>query len=310
MRSHKVKRISLAIPLLGIILAQPAAAAPRLNYTPQGSFLNYRAATVNELVYQASRSAEVRARYARHFGVKPDRIPPYLRTLKLTALKSPARLQSWHYDKNGKYQTRTENFPKGTLVFAGMDGKPVLSWSCGNPLSRPNVELALKQYDAATKKSAAVVAKTAAQPAVVAAKPETEPTQPIETKVLANEPEIVTAPPVEIASDPTATVAEATEAAALPLPEPLVVAQLPDIIAVPAAVAATASTTGISGGLGALPYLGGLAGIVGGIMLAGGGSSDGPPPPSPPVTIPEPSAVAALAAGLIGLAGMFGRRAA
>lgn len=306
-----MKRFYLAFPLIGILFGSPSSAAPRLQYTPPGSFLKYRAATVNELVYQANTVKDVRLKYARHFGVAPERVPPYFRTLKLTALKSPTRLQSWHYDKAGRYRSNTVSLPKGTLVFAGMDGKPVLSWSCGNPLSKPNVELALKQYEETRKKPAVVAAKTAEKPAVVAVRPESKTDEPIETKVLADTPEIVMAPPAELPAVDPAALATLPEVAAPPLPAPQVVAQLPDIVAAPAAAAAAEAATGaVSSGLGALPYLGGLAGLVGGIMLAGGGGDDAPPSPIPPVAVPEPSSAAALAAGLVGLLVMRRRRTA
>lgn len=289
------------IPMLAAATLLCCAGAPASpHYTPPGSFLKYRAATVNELVYQTNQYSDVRLKYARHFGVNPQKVPAYFRTLDLIALKKPARLKTWFYDKNNKCRSRMETLPKGSLVFASSDGKPVLSWSCGNPLSKPNVELALKQYE--KTKAAALTAKTKAKPIIVAQKPQTLAEPPVEVKVLADAPEVISAP--EKATESLLTPAEQTALPA-PLPAPQVVAQLPDLVAAPAAAEVLTQT--VSHGFNALPYLGGLAGVVGGLVAArGGGDSQAPVV----VPIPEPSSAFALAAGLAGLAGIRRKRGA
>jgi hypothetical protein len=207
-------------------------------------------------VYQVSHDNNVRTRYARHFGVSPTQLTAYLRTLKLTTLKSARLVQSWYLDKNGRSRVKSKRLPKGELVFVASDGQPVISWSCGNPIGKPTV----------TKKA---VPKQVAQ-------------APVETQVLPALPETITAP-VE---------------AVLPAPLEIVENVAPMVAAAPNAVAAVMESN--ASGLGALPYLGGLAGLIGGIVAIDTRQGND--------IVPEPSSAAALAVGMFGLVGVIRRR--
>lgn len=250
-----MRKAFLPLLVLCMLPAYSAIAAPKLHPCPPGSYLRYRAATVNELVYQVSRDNNVRTRYARHFGVSPTQLTAYLRTLKLTSLKSSRLVQSWYMDKNGRSRVKSKRLPKGELVFVAGDGQPVISWSCGNPIGKPTV----------TKKA---VPKQVAQ-------------APVETQVLPAVPEVITAP-VE---------------AVLPAPLEIVEQVAPMVAAAPNAVAAIMESN--ASGLGALPYLGGLAGLVGGIVALDTSHDE---------IVPEPSSAVALAVGVFGLGGVVRRR--
>jgi len=130
-------RRTLICTLLSIALASAlisaAAAAER---APAGSFLTHRVTSVNQLCDQMQTDPAVRLRYARHFGVSPDEITDYFaKNIKLVSLDEPLRTTTWYVGKSGKVYTKTKLFPKGTMVFADMSGKPLLSWSCGNPVT-------------------------------------------------------------------------------------------------------------------------------------------------------------------------------
>ena len=175
----------------------------------------------------------VRSRYLAHFGVSAAELDAYFAdNLTQVVLKQPLSARNWYIDKAGKIAVKTKLLPKGTMVFATKDGKPLLVGSCGNPLR---------------SKLPSVVVKTMA-------KSETPP----ETKVLANPVEtistaVVTAPPapavVSILSVEAPPVLASVAALAISMPP----------------VIATSSSFG-AGWLGALGAIGGIAG-----GLRGGG---------------------------------------
>ena len=78
----------------------------------------------------------MRKLYARHFGISETEL---LNTIKnnveLISLKQPIKVNSYYVGESGKYiYVKKKLLPKGSLVFATKDGKPLLLWSCGNPL--------------------------------------------------------------------------------------------------------------------------------------------------------------------------------
>ena len=186
-----MRRVPIALLAVVFVLAI-ASAAPATERTPAGSFLKFRATNVNQLANEIAKDTTARVRYAQHFGVSPDEVGKYFtKNLKLTTLKSPMKVQTWYVGKQGHVYKKTKLYPKGTLVFASSDGKPLLAWSCGNPLSA-SLPLKLKEEP--------VVASSGN----------------VETKVLANPVETVTA--AAVTSPPIVeVVAVAPVAAPMPM---------------------------------------------------------------------------------------------
>jgi hypothetical protein len=239
---------------LFVVVALVAITAPKLmaeERTPPGSFLKYRATSIDELASQVARNTAVRIRFAEHFGVSPDQVADYFaKNLTLISLKKPLKTTAWYIGKRGQVYKKTKLLAKGSLVFATKDGKPVLVWSCGNPL-RANLPLKIE---------------TASGPSVAAA-----PTQvaaaPVEVKVLAT--------PIETVAVAAVTAAPAPAAVALtPIaaPPPLAVFAAPPVAVPPPLFSRL--------GLGWLLPLVGLF------------------EDEPPHYVPEPSSLAALAAGV------------
>lgn len=225
----RIFAVLLIVCALCLIMASPIWAAWKM---PPGSFLKYRAATVGDLTNQISTDPTVKMRYARHFKVSPDEITRSFNSdLQLIALKNPLRTTVWYIDKNGKAFKKSRVLPKGTMVFATKSGKPVLSWSCGNPLS--------------TKLEAPKVEKVVTKPT---------PVDPVVTKV---DPSVETITAATI----TAVPAVLTEAVAV---EP--VAAIPIIGSPSLSAVAPVISKGSS-----LGWIGALGGIIGGVAAAGGG---------------------------------------
>lgn len=281
-------RYTLAIAVaITTALALSAFAAEK---TPPGSFLRYRATSVKELNEQLAKDKTVRARYTRHFGLPAEQISAFFSdNLKLVTLKSPLKVQMWYVGKDDKIHKKSKLLPKGTAVFATADGRPVLSWSCGNPVRS---DLPIAQAKKPTQQPVAA-ATASAQESVQASSEVTTP-QPEETAtVVQPDPDtLVAANPIDtIAAAAITSVPMTATAAAIPVTAPVVVeAAAVPAIAVPPVVAA-----GTKLGLGWLGALGGAAGVAA-IVSGGGGSEPGPPPP----VVPEPSTMAALATGLFG----------
>ncbi len=283
--------------LTALLCAASLAPAPALarERTPPGSFLKYRAATVQELVSQISSDSSVRARYARHFGVTQQQIASSLGAgLKLVSLTRPAKVQSWYVGKGGRLQAKTKLLPRGTLVFAGSDGRPLLAWSCGNPLrAQLPQQLAKKPKEkakGAVESVASAPPAAAEQPAPTAMATQGSAEENVETKVLAQPVETIGTEPVSAIPGFVPT--------EVPAAEPMVVAQaLPVAAAMPAAIAPAAA---VSGGFSAIQALGGLAGVLGGLAAAASlNSKDSSPEPLiPPAPIPEPTGLTVLATGL------------
>lgn len=111
------------------------AVKPSTERTPPGSYLVYRATTIGQLRQQLATNKTVQARYSKHFGLSPQELDAFIANhMQLISLKSPLLVETWYISRNGHPVTRKKLLPTGTMVFATMDGEPVLSWSCGNPL--------------------------------------------------------------------------------------------------------------------------------------------------------------------------------
>jgi len=223
---------------------RPPALALALERTPPGSYLVYRVATVDELRDQVAKNPVVRSRYMTHFGVSAAELDAsFANNLTIVTLKQPLRAHSWYIDDAGKILLKTKFLPKGTMVFATKDGKPLLIASCGNPL--------MSQLPAE-------VVKTMAQS-------ETPP----DTKVLAS--------PMETISSALVTAPPALEVlSVLPVEAPPVLAS----IAAPAVSLPPFITSSSSLGAGWLGLLGAIGALAGGAGGGGGGGGVVPEPSS------------------------------
>ncbi len=121
--------------LLGLAAVAPALAAPH-GAVPPESFLNYHAATVQELTQEVSLDPAVRQRLAHHFHVTPKQMTTYVRrNLVLTHLKSAGTYRVACVRADGSEYWVHERLPAGTPIFASRaTGKPILKLACGNPM--------------------------------------------------------------------------------------------------------------------------------------------------------------------------------
>ena len=166
-----MKRVPTALLIATSLVLAAASATMASERTPPGSFLNYRATSVEQLMGEVAKNAAVRVRFARHFGVSPDELSKYFaENLDLVSLKSPLRTKTWFVGKGGRIYSKTKLYPKGTLVFTTKDGKPLLAWSCGNPLSA-NLPLKVETVPIAAAETTIVkpAVETVAATAVTAA---------------------------------------------------------------------------------------------------------------------------------------------
>lgn len=295
-----VLRLFVATVALAALSLSPCASLAR-QATPPGSFLRYRAATVQELLAQVSSDQVVRNRYARHFGIRPDQVRAALGdALRLTSLSKSTKVRSWYVGKSGRLYVKSKLLPKGTRVYVGADGKPMLAWSCGNPLRTDIPRRAAKKEPAAspTVGQAASAASGDVEAAPAPQSPEASAMAdapdgelPVETRVLPG--------PVEtVGIEPLSAVPGFVEMA-----EPVVVAQAVPAAGVPAVASYTPAVT--AGGMG-VSSIAGIAGVLAGLAAVAIRENSSSPPLQPPV--PEPSGLAVMAAGALAAAWTVRRR--
>lgn len=275
----RVIALLITIVVLTAALVTAACSAER---TPPGSYLVYRVSTVSELRSEIAKNSLVRARYAKHFGVSPSELNAFFATeVQLVALKSPVRTQCWYVNKSGGLSAKSKLLPTGTMVFATRDGQPLLSWSCGNPLS---AKLPQKKMAKAQQKLA---------------KPE--------TKVMASTNEVVNGQPKPVETKVANSLEVITNAAITAPPAPAVVSIAPveaapalATIAAPAVSVAPAIAAASGLGFGWLGALGAAGGAAAALSNGGGGHRS-------PV-VPEPSSFVLVATALCGMPVFYGFR--
>ena len=301
-----MNRATIAALLLGV-MTMPAAqsATPRRpQRTPPGSFLRYRALSVSELAHQISTDRAVRLKYARHFHVTPDRIVAALTSgLRLVSLTRPLRTRSWYVGTSGAIHVKTKLLPKGTPVFVSSDGRPLLAWSCGNPL-RPGSTW----RSAGSNAQAGALPEALTPPKAKKAKAAGAPvaSTDVETKVLAGPVETVMS--AALAAAP-GFVSDATPAATAPT-NPSVANTPPDTAIPSAGGAAPAIVPAMSSGLGGLGAIGGLAALLGSLSASHQDSHNPSVQPivSPIAPVPDPNGLLVLGTGLSAALGSSGMR--
>ncbi len=133
-------RIFATFSLLGLTAAASSLVAPVMALphavVPPNSFINYHAATVNELSQEVSLDPAVRVRLAHHFHVTPEQMKTYVsQNLVLTRLKSANSYRVACVRPDGSEYWVQERLPAGTPIFASRaTGQPILKLACGNPM--------------------------------------------------------------------------------------------------------------------------------------------------------------------------------
>jgi hypothetical protein len=100
-----------------------------------GAFLGVQCRTANELIQQFRKSPRLTRLYARHFGIPPAELYPFLRdNLRLVRLTADKRVTMYGATEGEKIYQHTHILPSGTRVWALPTGTPLLRWLCNNPL--------------------------------------------------------------------------------------------------------------------------------------------------------------------------------
>ncbi len=127
--------ITAARLMTALALTVFLAGAAYAERTPPGSFVKYRVATVKALAQQIRQDPVARKRFAQHFKIPEALVADrFEKSLKMVTTKKPIRTTMWYVTKANTVQKKTKLLPKGTVVFADKLGKPILAWSCGNPM--------------------------------------------------------------------------------------------------------------------------------------------------------------------------------
>ena len=127
---------TLVRAIMALAIAVGLAGAAYAERTPPGSFLKQRAVSVKALAQQVRKDPVARKRFARHFSIPEATVADrFEKTLQMKTIKTPLRTTMWYVSKNNTVQKKTKLLPKGTVVFADKAGKPILAWSCANPMA-------------------------------------------------------------------------------------------------------------------------------------------------------------------------------
>jgi len=117
---------------IGVIAAMSVAAWAQ--HPGRNSFLVVSAHSTSELVQQVQQNSTIRDSYERHFQMSDSQLYAYLRTLHPVRLDSDQVFTVYSVPPGGELKAHTQRLKKGELVFADMNGNPILRARCGNPL--------------------------------------------------------------------------------------------------------------------------------------------------------------------------------
>jgi hypothetical protein len=77
----------------------------------------------------------VAQRYARHYGVSPEKLGKYFReNISIKTLGKPYMTTVYFISKGNVIKQKQRVLKAGSRVFIGPNGLPLLEWRCGNPL--------------------------------------------------------------------------------------------------------------------------------------------------------------------------------
>ncbi len=301
-----MKRYVFILAALAIAATLAAPALADYEKTPPGSFLHYRAVTVKELSTQVNANNKLKARYAAHFGKSPEDVADYFSDeLELKSLDKPVRVTSYYIGKNGRVYHKTKMLPAGSLVFANSDGKPVIAWSCGNPLRADLPKTVAKKPKGG---AGAMTAVAGMQQEVMGME---DPT--VTTEVKPAEIETIAASAVTVSPEfATEIIPEAAAASAVTVAPSIDALSVPSVAVLPPIV---------GGGTSLFSWLAPLAGLGGAVALSAPPAEpttflapeepidepivdpeepyiDPEDPGENPEVVPEPGSIMALAAGV------------
>jgi hypothetical protein len=135
MKTINAKTILITVALAATVAAQA--------HVEKGSFLNKRARTVNELVWQTEHDAQVRSRYERHFHMSEADLIGYFEHLHVGAISRTGDYVVYNCHDDEVIRSRVFHLKAGTPMFVDSYGKPILKISCGNPMVAPTPKVAL-----------------------------------------------------------------------------------------------------------------------------------------------------------------------
>ena len=163
--------------VIGVVAALCAVGLAQ--HPGRNSFLVTSAHTTSELVQQVQENSTIRDSYERHFQMTETQLYTYLRTLHPVRLDQDQVFTIYSVPPGGELKAHTQRLKKGELVFADMNGTPILRARCGNPLvggptgvvpqeelSGPNAEMKPMETPVATLIPAESVALAPAPPVV------------------------------------------------------------------------------------------------------------------------------------------------
>jgi hypothetical protein len=118
-----------------LCLASSIAAAQQPARTvPRNSFLSQPVTSTKDLLRQFDTNPNVQRRYMRAYGRSAPEVRSIIQDLRPKKLTSTATYPIGYYKQDGSWNYKQGVLRKGTVVFVGQDGRPVLKENCGNPL--------------------------------------------------------------------------------------------------------------------------------------------------------------------------------
>lgn len=131
----KIKRTIITALVATILAAGLSISANAATRTDPGSFLVYKAESVDSFVTQIMSNKTVAARYARHYGISPEKLGKYFReNICIKTLDKPYMTTVYFISKGNIIKQKQRVLKAGSRVFIGPNGLPLLEWRCGNPL--------------------------------------------------------------------------------------------------------------------------------------------------------------------------------
>ncbi|HOJ22924.1 MAG TPA: PEP-CTERM sorting domain-containing protein [Armatimonadota bacterium] len=286
-RTMKYGLLCLAVMAASLSVPGQVSAA-RAQRVPPMSFLEYRADTVEALALQAEQNPQVRARYARHFGIPGSRVAQFIReNLVISYLPASGRYRVYYVRPGGRIVARQVYLPRGTRVLALRNGEPVLRWICGNAMVPELPEVAVRPVRQVPQ--VPEVISVPSEQVVPVSRVVSVPFEQVAVR------EIV--PPVAVAAAPVPV-------APVPIPVSRAAAAVPVVAPVPAPTPVPPRPSSVVPILAAVPP----------ITFIGGERPQPPPPitelPPPEIPVPEPGTLAmlTLAAGPMAWAAARGKR--